>query len=73
MWNNNLANAQKAAAAKSAQNQSEEDFMNQIKGITGEDDKQKSNENEKVKNTEIPLPQSHEACDVEKQALTDCV
>ena len=39
MWNNNLANAQKAAAAKSAQNQSEEDFMNQIKGITGEDDK----------------------------------
>ncbi len=80
MWQINIGMAQKSEANKQGQNQSEQDFLNQISKVSKENEQkpgqsesggeEKGEADEDVK---VALPSSQNDCSAPKEALSDCV
>ena len=84
MWQINLGMAQKSEANRQGNNQSEQDFLNQISQVSKENEQKsgKSDEtggDEKGKgeiadeDVKVDLPSSQNDCSAPKEALSDCV
>ena len=73
MWDANISQARADLASKKGQNQSEQDFLSQINKITEEVEGATVGEaGAEAKGVSVKLPQSKNACEEVKSALTSC-